>query len=147
MPPWLKIQCMNWSRLPTRRRDSRTPVTRPTRSKTHLPRCVHTHRPIMLIFVSQGRWKTLFFHLRIGCISTMPCSHLMLFISPIFPTKLFISKNTPGYVSLVIHLDFTYILPWDFSTGIGSMSYFRGRPNLMKCLRGQYNYGGRIGQP
>ena len=42
-------------------------------------------------FFLQGRWNALFFHLRIGCISTMPCGHL--FTLPIFPTKLFIKKN------------------------------------------------------
>ena len=36
-----------------------------------------------LIFIS--------LHLGIGCISTMPCGHL--FISPIFPHKIFISKK------------------------------------------------------
>ena len=41
--------------------------------------------------ISQGRWKALSFHLRIGCISTMPCGRL--FISPNFPTEIFISKK------------------------------------------------------
>ena len=49
--------------------------------------------------VSQVRWKTLFFHLGIGCISTMPCSHL--FISPIFPTKIFIYKKIHPSIPMV----------------------------------------------
>ena len=37
------------------------------------------------LFISQGKWKTLFFHLRIGCISTIPCGHLFYFTH--FPHK------------------------------------------------------------
>ena len=43
------------------------------------------------VLISQGRWKAIFVHLRLGCISTTPCGHLS--ISPIFPTKMFISQN------------------------------------------------------
>ena len=39
----------------------------------------------------KGDGKLYFYHLRVGCISTMPCGHL--FISSIFPTKIFISKK------------------------------------------------------
>ena len=45
------------------------------------------------LFISQGRWDGLFVHLRIGCISTMPCGHL--FIAIIFPQKyLFLKDST-----------------------------------------------------
>ena len=44
------------------------------------------------LFISQGRWKALFFHLRMGCISTMPCGPL--YILPMLSTKIFILKKT-----------------------------------------------------
>ena len=42
-------------------------------------------------YLSQVRWKAFFFHLRMGCISTMPWGYL--FISSIFPPKIFISRQ------------------------------------------------------
>ena len=45
-------------------------------------------------------------HLRIGCISTMPCEYL--FISPIFPTKIFIYKNSRPLDQVI---DVAYISP------------------------------------
>ena len=43
------------------------------------------------LFISP-REMVIFFHLRIGCISTMPCGHL--FMSPIFPTNFYFQKNS-----------------------------------------------------
>ena len=44
-----------------------------------------------LFLFHKGDGKLYFIHLRIGFISTMPCGHI--FISLIFPTKIFISKE------------------------------------------------------
>ena len=60
------------------------------------------------LFISQGRWKALFFHLRIGCISTMPCGYL--FISPVFSTKIFIKKK-PSIIIVTSPLSIQRVAP------------------------------------
>ena len=54
-------------------------------------------------FFHKADGKLYFFHLRIGCISTMPCDHL--FISPIFPQQyLFKKKSSPPSILMVAPL-------------------------------------------
>ena len=55
-----------------------------------------------ILFISQGRWKALFFHLRIGSVSIMPCGHL--FISP-FPPQTYLfppPKKAPPPIILMV---------------------------------------------
>ena len=50
-------------------------------------------------FFSEGRWKALFVHLRIGCISPMPCA---IYLFHPFPHKnMYFQKTPPVFPSIL----------------------------------------------